>query len=515
MTLDIRVVGRHLGLLMFVLSAVILAIGIFAMADSPRAENPDRADIRAFLLTALMGTLLGGMLFFTGRTRRELLGQREALLLVTISWLVGAGLGAVPYYAWAALRSDAAAVPHNFDSFVDCYFEAMSGFTTTGATVVEAIATLPRSLLLWRALTHWLGGLGIVLLFVAVLPMLGVGGRRVYRIESPGPTPESVRPRIQDAARMLWLIYLGLTIAEVVALMLCGMDAFNATCHTFATLATGGFSTLDASIAGFESAAVNAVIIVFMVLAGVNFGLYHQLLQRQWHSVVKDPELLVYLAIIIVATAIVTTSLLVSAPEEVFPEPATASWDAAVGHGLFQVVSIQTTTGFCSADFDAWGFAAKATLLILMFIGASAGSTGGGIKVMRIVITAKVLWAEIEHVYRPKVVRSVKVGKATIDPELKLNTLVYVLGIGLIFAIGTVLLMLLETAQGIDITTAASASAATLNNIGPGLARVGATQNYAWFAGSSKIVMSILMVVGRLEMFSIVVLFSPRFWRGE
>lgn len=250
-----------------------------------------------------------------------------------------------------------------------------------------------------------------------------------------------------------------------------------------------------------------------MVFAGVNFGLYHQLIHRQWRTVKKDPELRVYLTIILVATAIVTISLLRSGSrvEASLGEPAT--FPTVVRHALFQTVSLQTTTGYGSADFDQWGFAAKATLLILMFVGASAGSTGGGIKVARIMIAAKVLLAEIEHVYRPKVVRPVKIGKTTIDPELKLNTVIYVLGIALLFAVGTVLLMLFESGKGVDITSAASASAATLNNIGPGLARVGATQNYAWFTAPSKIVMSVLMLLGRLEMFTILVLFTPRFWR--
>jgi trk system potassium uptake protein TrkH len=412
------------------------------------------------------------------------------------------------------MRAQAATEPHDFDTFVDCYFEAMSGLTTTGATIVQAISTIPRSLLLWRSMIQWLGGLGIVVLFVAVLPMLGVGSRRIYRIEAPGPSPEGVKPRIADTARILWMIYLGLTIAEILALKVCGMGWFDAVCHTFTTLATGGFSTQDASIGAYSSAAIQIVIIVFMIFAGVNFGLYHQLIQRQWRTVRKDPELRVYLTIILVATAIVTISLLRSGSrvEASLGEPAT--FPTVVRHALFQTVSLQTTTGYGSADFDQWGFAAKATLLILMFVGASAGSTGGGIKVARVMIAAKVLLAEIEHVYRPKVVRPVKIGKTTIDPELKLNTVIYVLGIALLFAVGTVLLMLFESGKGVDITSAASASAATLNNIGPGLARVGAMQNYAWFTAPSKIVMSVLMLLGRLEMFTILVLFTPRFWRA-
>ncbi len=508
MIVDLRLVSRHLGLLMFVLSGLILAVGLFSVIEHATGLSEAQGEIAALLYSAAVGAALGALLFLAGRKGERAFGQREALLLVALSWIIGAAVSAAPFFVWSSLRQDAADTTHSFDAFVNCYFEAMSGLTTTGATVVESLATVPRGILLWRALTHWLGGLGIVVLFVAVLPMLGVGGRKVYRIEAPGPTPEGVTPRIQDTARILWLIYCGMTAAEILMLRICGMGWFDSVCHTFATLATGGFSTQDASAAAFDSTAIHLVLIFFMVLAGINFSLYHQLLRRQWREVIRDPELRVYLGLLAVATLIVTASLMQSPPASaVDKSPGLTTRDA-----LFQVVSIQTTTGFCSADFDTWGFVAKATLLVLMFVGGCAGSTGGGIKVTRVVIAVKVLLAELEHVYRPKVVRTVKLGRSTIDADLKTNTLVYVLGIGVLFALGTVALRLLEDANGIDITTAATASAATLNNIGPGLARVGATQNYAWFGASSKVVMSVLMLLGRLEMFTIVVLLSPRFW---
>jgi trk system potassium uptake protein TrkH len=415
------------------------------------------------------------------------------------------------------LRPDAATAPHGFDSYLDCYFEAMSGLTTTGATILEAIGTVPPSLLLWRSLTQWLGGLGIVVLFVAVFPMLGVGGRRIFRIEAAGPTPEGVRPRIQEAARVLWMMYVGLTLVEIVALKICGMSWFDSVCHTFTTLATGGFSTLDASVAGYHSTAIHIIFIVFMFLAGVNFGLYYQLLKGQWRSVRKDPELRIYVGIILVATVFITLSILSNRPPAY---AATADSEAApvgtvIRDSVFQVVSLQTTTGFATSDFDTWGFLAKATLVILMFVGGCAGSTGGGIKVTRIMIGVKIMIAELEHAFRPSVVRTVRVGRSVIDADLKISTLAYLLGIVVLFALGTIVLMALEVDNGIDMTSAATASAATLNNIGPGLGKVGATQNYAWFSEASKAVMCVLMVLGRLEVLTVVVLFMPRFWRAE
>lgn len=515
MNLELRVVTRNLGLLSFVISALIGMVAIFALIDNATLGVADHADFNALALSALIGSAFGALLFLTGRSNKaksELLGRREALLLVGLSWLIGAALSALPYWFWASFHDGPA---HNFDSIANCFFESMSGLTTTGATILESIGTVPRSLLLWRALTQWLGGLGIVVLFVAVLPMLGVGSRRVYRIESAGPAPEGVKPRIQDAARILWYIYAGLTVTELIALRLCGMSWFDATCHTFATLATGGFSTRDESMAAFPSPAIQSVVILFMLLAGINFGLYYQLLHRNWRSVRKDPELRVYLMILLVATVIVTGSLYVGASGQTHDGGAQPSFAKTLRDGLFQVVSIQTTTGFSTADFDQWGFAAKATLLTLMFIGGMAGSTGGGIKVARIIIAAKVIIAEIERVYRPNVIRPVKIGRSTIDADLKQNTLVYLLGIALLFGAGTGAIMVLENGNDIDIATAATASVATLNNIGPGLARVGATQNYAWFTAETKILLSLLMLLGRLELFTIVALLTPRFWREE
>ncbi|MFQ5494825.1 MAG: potassium transporter TrkG, partial [Phycisphaerae bacterium] len=241
MKLELRVVFRQLGLLLAVLSVFTAATALFAGVQRVAGSADDPAALPALLLSAVITAAVGGLLYVTGRRTSKMLGQREALLLVALSWLVAAALAALPFRIWSAMRDVPDGSPHDFDTYVSCYFEAMSGFTTTGATVVQALDTLPDGLLLWRALTHWLGGLGIVVLFVAVLPMLGGASRRVYRLEAPGPSPEGVKPRIQDTARVLWLIYTGLTIAEVLALRLCGMGWFDATCHTFATLATGGF----------------------------------------------------------------------------------------------------------------------------------------------------------------------------------------------------------------------------------------------------------------------------------
>lgn len=518
-----RFVIRQLGLLMLVLSLSIVAVTIWSAVEFLLGETGEAPAMEALLYTGAIGLLTAGALCAASRGADDYLGRREALLLVALSWLCGAGLSALPYWLWARAEMTpdlGLAIPtvdpgHIFRSFASCYFEAMSGLTTTGATVLADIGTLPRGLLLWRGLTHWLGGLGIVVLFVAVLPTLGVGGKKLFQVEAPGPTSQGVRPRIRETARLLWMIYLGLTVAQVAALKLLGMDWFDSVCHTFATLATGGFSTQNASIGAYNSPAMDAAIVFFMLLAGVNFGIYYMLIRRRFHLVWTDPELRLYLGILLLGSVIVSVSLLSSPITTTTGSIAEPSWAQALRYGVFQVVSIQTTTGFCTADFNEWGFVAKGVLITLMFVGASAGSTGGGIKVIRCLIAAKVMLAEVERVFRPNVVRTLRVGRMTIDPDMRLGTLVYVLGIPLLFLIGTVLLMLLEPAGQITFTTAATASVATLNNIGPGLDLVSPVSNYGWFSGPSMLVMSLLMVLGRLEVYAIFVLFMPRFWRGE
>jgi len=513
--LNYRFVINQLGLLLLVLSAAIFALSAWDFFASTEGFEGELSAIAYEFGAAVIGAVVGGVLWYFGRSGdTERMGRREALLLVALSWLVGAALAALPYWFWAMGSFDEAGA-HPFQNFVDCYFEAMSGLTTTGATVLSQVDQLPRGLLLWRALTHWLGGLGIVVLFVAVLPTLGVGGKKLFQVEAPGPTQQGVRPRIRETARVLWFIYCGMTLVQIVALKLCGMSGFDAVCHTFATLATGGFGTRNASIGHYDSVAIDAVVIVFMVLAGANFGLYYHCLKRNFRVVWADPELRCYLGIIAVATIIVAGSIMHTNVPLTTGETVEVGAGGAVRHGLFQVVSIQTTTGFATADFNRWSFVPKAVLVLLMFVGASAGSTGGGIKVIRILIAFKVMIAQIEQIFRPNVVRKTRIGRMSVDDDLRLGTIVYVLGIFVLWVAGTVALMLFEQHRPLDITSAATASAATLNNIGPGLGLVGAVENYGWFGTPSKVVMSLLMVLGRLEVYAVLVLFLPRFWRSE
>jgi len=511
-----------------VLSACMLLSGL-AVWKMPVQETPGdavEAPARmALFLAAALGIVVGGGMWLTLRRTTTHLGRREALLLVALSWLVGAALAATPFLLWAHLAGEEMA-GHPFHRLINCYFEAMSGLTTTGATVLGAdpfpIEAVAPSLLFWRALTHWLGGLGIVLLFVAVLPSLGVGGKRLFRIEAPGPEPEGVRPHIRDTARTLWYIYLGLTAVEILALLSIGrMNVYNACCHTFATLATGGFSTQTASVGAYTNwLAVDVIIIVFMVLAGVNFGLYYQLIRRKWKAFFGDTELRVYLILMLIGAGLVVASIWASAEpiELTNGQPVDSNLGNSIRQGLFTTVAINTTTGFCTADFNTWPFLAKAVLVMLMLVGGSAGSTAGGIKVIRIWIAFRVMFSELERAFRPSVVRPVRVGGAKVDTDMKLSAIAFLVGIVVLFVLGAGLIMLLEQAYGdgtCDFTTAATSSIATLCTIGPGLGKIGAIENYGWFSDASKIVLSLLMALGRLEIFAILVLFTPRFWKGD
>lgn len=357
------------------------------------------------------------------------------------------------------------------------------------------------------------------MIFVAVLPTLGVGGKRLFQVEAPGPAPEGLQPQIRQTARMLAYIYATLTVLEIA--LLCfpgGMYPFDAICHAFTTLATGGFSTRTASVGGFNSVAVDVIITIFMVLAGVNFGLYYALWRRRFGAVLRDPELRTYLVLLGAGSLIVVLSLLRQPMELTTGAIADASTGQAIRQGIFTTVSIATTTGFCTSDFNVWPFAAQAVLVLLMFIGGSAGSTAGGIKVIRIWVAFKVMLSELEHVFRPNVVRPVRIGRNVLDDDLKLGTITYVLGIILLFAVGSFMIMLFEQFNQqatCDYTTAATASLACLCTIGPGLAKVGAIENYGWMTDWSKMTLSMLMALGRLEVFAIIVLLTPRFWTGD
>ena len=421
------------------------------------------------------------------------LGPREGFGIVAFSWTSIAIFGALPYLFTGSI-----------DGVVPAVFESMSGFTTTGATVIQDVEALSHGILLWRSLTHWLGGMGIIVLVIAILPFLGVGGMQLFRAEVPGPTTERLRPRVTQTAKLLWGVYLGLTGAQVLFYVIGGMGPFDAVNHAFATLATGGFSTKNASIAAFESRYLQYVTIAFMYMAGINFALHLRAASgRPLYA--KDAEWRFYTALALLA-ALLLTGFNLSSPGYDW------SWldaERAFRDSLFQSVSIITTTGFVSADFEMWATVCVALIVALMFTGGMAGSTGGGVKIVRIQLLLKQTSIELRKQLHPKAVYVARLGRRVVREDVVANILGFVILYGLLVAGGTLVL----SALGLDLLTAFGASAATVGNIGPGIGDVGATDNYGGLSVPVLLVLNFLMLVGRLEIYTVLLLFHPGVWR--
>lgn len=518
--MNYRFVVRQLGLLLAVMSlamggALIYEAAIFLAGD---AGDGEALATRSLGIAVVLGLILGGGLFAIGyKQKQEALARREALLLVASSWLIGAVIAALPFWLWA--RAGGGGETHIFKSFAACYFEAMSGLSTTGATALgsegQRIGDLPQGLLLWRSLTHWLGGLGIVVLFVAVLPSTGTGGKKLFQVESTADQG-GVRPRVRETARVLWLIYLGLTVAAILLMRATGaVDWFDAVNHAFSVMSTGGLSPNDASIGGYNSVSLDLVTTFFMFLAGVNFVLFFHAAQGRWSMAWKDVELRVYLILKVAVSLIIAFNILGSTITTTAGRTIEAGFFESLRFASFQTMSLQTGTGFGTADYDIWPELSVGLLMGLMFIGGCAGSTAGGLKVIRFWVCAKVLYAALERAFRPNVVRPLKVGKSVIDDEVKLASLTYLVMLGLLTGLGCFAIQLIEPSSACNFQTAFSSSMSCLCNVGPGVHGVGPTQNYGWMQPASLWVLSLLMVLGRLEVFALLVLLAPRFWRGD
>jgi len=478
-----RVIFRVQGILLAVLTgAMIPSVGfsIYYGGDDLMAL------VQGIVITAFCGLIL----LWVFKNAPSHIRAREGYVSVTLGWIFAAVFAAIPFHLHGS-----------FGSFINCFFEAMSGFTTTGASILTDIEIVPHGLLFWRSMTHWLGGMGIILLTIAILPLLGVSGNQLFRAEVPGPIKSRFLPKLSDTAKYLWLIYFGLSFLQTALLMLGGLNLFDALCHTFGTMATGGFSTLNASVAGFNSLYIEAVIILFMYLAGVNFVLYFYILKGNFRGFIKNRELRFYTSVLAVGVLAVSASLFFSGGADVA---------GSLRRGAFQVVSITTTTGFVTADFNLWPLFAQLVLVGLMFFGASGGSTGGGMKQIRVMILMKSVWIEVMKLLHPNAVFATRIEKQPVSGQAVQNTMAFFALYVSMFVFTTVFL----AAMGYDLTTSFSASVATLSNIGPGLGAVGAVENYAFFDPVSKLVLSLSMLAGRLEVFSVIIffycLFNPR-----
>ncbi len=445
---------------------------------------------RALSLSAGFTAGLGLALFLAGRSQRQVqLSHRDGVAVVTFGWVAAGLFGMLPYLLSGAIPD-----------VTDAYFESVSGFTTTGASILSDIEALPAGILLWRSLTQWLGGMGIIVLSIAILPLLGVGGMQLYKAEIPSPVMDKLKPRISETAKTLWRVYVLITALQVLLLAAGGMDLFDAVCHALCTLATGGFSTKNASIAHYASPYFDTVFIVFMLLAGINFSLHYRLLRGDWKVFWQDSECRVFLLLVAMLTALVTWNVHGSVY---------ASLAEAFRQAAFQVSSIITTTGFATADFDRWPALSQQILLGCMFLGAMAGSTGGGIKIMRVMLLVRHGYQEIFRLIHPHAVTSVKLAGRPVPPEI-LSSIwgFFVLYLGLF-----ILASLCLAALGLDMISALSAVAASIGNIGPGLGLVGPVRNYLEVPVIGKWVLIFCMLLGRLEIYTVIVLLTPEFWR--
>ncbi len=438
------------------------------------------------------GTLAAAVvLWLLTRNQREL-SRRDGLGVVAFGWLLAGIAGAAPYYLAGLVDSPMAAM-----------FEAISGMTTTGATVLSNLEEIPKGLLLWRAMTQFIGGMGVLILVVAILPFAGAGGMQLYRAEMPGPSKDRIEPRVASTAKMLWGVYMILTVALMLLLRGLGVGWFDAVCHAFTTMATGGFSTHSASISAFQSVAVEGVLIVFMLLAGINFSLHYRLLRGEFSPWWKDGEIRFFLAVFAGATLLGTVVL------HQARAAAGSDWAGALREVSFTCASIMTTTGYTTGDYEQWPAAIKAMLVLLMFMGGCAGSTAGGIKVGRIQVMLKAVTREVRLFMQPQAVIPVRMGRKFLDDEILLAILSFVALFLFVMLVG-VLAMIPHTP---NIQTAVSSVITCMGNVGPGFAAVGPTLNFADVPDLGKGVLTLLMLVGRLELYTVLAIFMPAFWR--
>ena len=473
-----------------VLSLISLVVTLSMLWPLAWALWDGGADVYPFIHSVAAGLAASAILFLLGRDADYAdIGIREAFAVVTFSWIVASAVGGLPFLLHGTVPT-----------FTDAFFEAMSGFTTTGASVLSDIEANPRGILFWRDLTHWLGGMGIIVLSLAILPFLGVGGMQLFKAEVPGPIPEKLTPRVQQTALLLWGVYVLMTVVQTILLMLGGMNFFESLTHTFGTVATGGFSPLNKSVGQYNSAYFDWVITIFMFLSGANFTLHYLFLTGKWNVYRRDEEFRFYTIVTLAAILVVVVLLMRSGTYSSVTE--------ALRYAAFQVVSMMTTTGFVTADFETWHAGAQAILVLMMFFGGCAGSTGGGIKHLRILISMRHVRVELQRILHPRGILSCRLGGRRLQEDIIASVTSFFILFIVIFAIAT----LMMACVGLDVVSAFTSVAATLGNVGPGLGSVGPMDNYSGVPFAGKWILSLCMLLGRLELYTVVILLFPGTW---
>jgi len=471
-----------------ILGLLLVFLAVAMLVPIPFSLYYGGGDALAFLISASLSLVVGLIAYKTTHLDEDL-RPKEGFAIVSFSWLCVSLFGSLPFL-----------ISGTIPSFTDAFFETMSGFTTTGATILTDIERLPHGILLWRNLSQWIGGMGIIVLSLAILPLLGVGGMQMFKAEIPGPVVDKLAPRVTETAKILWAVYALLTLVEALLLWIGGLSFFDALCHTFSTVATGGFSTRNASIGAYNNIFVEYVIIVFMILSGTNFALHYRFLKGDLGAYWRSREFVLFLIILVFSTVFIgfdTYRVYDGVGEE------------TARNTLFQVVAILTGTGYATADYEQWSFNSQFLLLVLMMTGASVGSTSGGIKIMRIYLLVKFVLSEVKRLLHPQAVVPVRIESQPVSREVLANVMSYFVFFILLFVLGVFIM----TWIGLDLTSAFGAVAATLGNVGPGLGSVGPTDNYAHIPEVGKWLLALFMLLGRLEIFTVIVLFAPDAWR--
>ncbi|WOD42321.1 TrkH family potassium uptake protein [Hwangdonia lutea] len=497
MKLNYKIIFHFFGLLLLFNGGFVLLASLISLIYK------DGVTVQLFLagiLTLIIGAL--GMLFT--RHHKKEMNKREGYIVVTFGWIIMALAGTLPYIFTGSISS-----------FTDAFFETMSGFTTTGASILNDIEAVPKGVLFWRSLTHWIGGMGIIVLAIAILPLLGIGGMQLFAAEAPGPSTDKLHPRITDTAKRLWLIYFGYTAAETILLKVAGMSFFDAINHALCTLSTGGFSTKNASVAYWnDQPVIQYIIIVFMFLAGTNFVLSYFAFKGKVQKIIKDEEFKLYFKFIAVFTVIAALIIYFRADLSASSIAHPMVWgeaESAFRHGLFQVISVITTTGFVTADFTMWTPFLVVFFFGLMFLGGSSGSTSGGVKVVRHLILIKNGFLEFKRTLHPNAIIPVRYNTKSISGDIVFNILAFFILYMLSFIVGALGFSMME----IDFKSAVGLAASSLGNVGPALGDFGPVNNFANLPSVGKWWCSFLMLIGRLELFTVLILFTPFFWRNR
>jgi len=471
------------------LGKLLVALSAFLMLPVIVAIIYGDSCLWAILVAAAISLALGAVLYFAFKTKNHVIYAREGIAIVALSWILFSVIGALPFY-----------LSREIPSYVDAFFETVSGFTTTGASILNDIESMSHSLLFWRSFTHWIGGMGVLVFVMALIPNFSERSIHILRAEVPGPIVGKLVPKIKQTARILYLIYIALTVLEIILLLVGGMPLFDSIVHTFGTAGTGGFGIKADSIAGYSSY-LQWVIAVFMLVFGVNFNLYYLILIRKFKMAFKSGELWCYMTIVAIAVTVVAFNI-----SELY-----GTFEEIMRTSVFQVASIISTTGYATADFNLWPGLSKAVLLVLMFVGACAGSTAGGLKVSRVILLFKKAKRELLKAVHPRSVNAVRLEGKQVDEKTISAVGAYII----IYLMCFVAVFLVLSFEPFDMETNFSATAACFNNVGPGFSLVGPTANYSGYSDVSKIVLSYSMLLGRLEILPMLLLFSSRLWKKD